>query len=204
MHWETLDTITLDGRTFRVESTRDDTMGPPWEEHEGHGNLREIRRRDEKRAGEVIILTHRGDRWAYDWAGAMRTAKREGWRINRDRIDCLARKLGRAPRPGEIRAEAVRCDLEFCRDWLNDEWQWIGVSVHLLGPDGESLETADLWGIASFGDYWREVARELAGNILQERGRLWRGALREARERVHWIARGVVTTGTRGDLRVFL
>jgi len=120
-HWDSLGTIQRDGRTFRVASTRDDSMGAPWEEHDGHGKVREIRQRDEKRAGERIIANYRGQRWAYDIAGAMVLAKRDGWGIGDDERAALARRLGRAPTAGEVRAAAVESDYQFCAGWLRDD-----------------------------------------------------------------------------------
>jgi len=65
--------------------------------------------------------------------------------------------------------------------------------VELLGAHGEAIADASLWGIESTGEYWRDVAADLAADILYERATAWRAALREARERAYWIARGVLT-----------
>jgi transposase len=45
------------------------------------------------------------------------------------------------------------------------------VCVQHIGPDGEPVgdEFAHaLWGVESCGDYWREVAAELAGEMLPD------------------------------------
>jgi hypothetical protein len=70
--------------------------------------------------------------------------------------------------------------------------------VRIIGADGEPMgdefEHA-LWGVESEGDCWKEIARELAEQILGERADQWRGALKEARERKAWASRDVQTVG---------
>lgn len=37
------------GHTLKIEVERDDDMGPPWAEHDGHGPVSEWERRDKRR-----------------------------------------------------------------------------------------------------------------------------------------------------------
>lgn len=63
------------GRQFVARVHRDEDMGVPWEEHDGHGPVRLLDRNESKRPGEVLM----GQRYAYDWAEALVIAERDGW-----------------------------------------------------------------------------------------------------------------------------
>lgn len=198
------------GHAFRAFLVPDDSHGRPWEESDGHGPVREVSKGwhgIEKRPGERPLYAggrrkrplYAGGRrersHAYDWQAAMRAALADGWGTSDGR------------QPGETRrqyaARAVAADFEFLRAWCAGEWHYVGVCVARLDSEGEPLEdpySFALWGVESCGDYSREVARELAHECLHAAGLLpdqcrarWRAALREARERRYWNARGVVT-----------
>lgn len=193
IYYETKDRIQIGERTFEVRIYDDDDSQRPWERSDGHGPVREIRSRDEKRPGERIMTS--GERhayvWAYDWQGAMQLAKRDGWGLGDKARAELARKLGRQPTPGEVRAESVRRDFEFLNGWVCDEWRYVGVVVMPIDPETDEPDDSDeftyaLWGVKSCGDYWREVARELADEACSELDK-------EQRERDEWAARDVMT-----------
>jgi hypothetical protein len=141
-----------DGSTARVSVLPDDTLGAPWEEHDGHGVVSEWTRRD-KAPGELVLCEDRGKRRFYDFSESVKIARRHGWGAE-----------GRTPR--ERAALAALADFRRLRGWCNDDWSWCGVVVDVIRPDG-SLVSDSLWGIESDGDYWREVAAELL-NGLQE------------------------------------
>jgi hypothetical protein len=178
-----MDSIELKGLTFRVAIEPDDgALGAPWDEHDGHGPVRHTRAAF-KQPGERILHSDRDGQWLYDWAGAMRKAEKDGWGLSPDDTAALAQKLGRAPTPGEIRAEAVQRDFDFCRRYASGDWDWCGVVVTLLDADGEPThERESLWGIESDEySYHEEVARELAEEIASRIGRrkyAERGAVR--------------------------
>jgi hypothetical protein len=192
------ETLTFEGRDFEVALYSDTDTGPPWEECDGYGSIRTVYGSGlpSKLPGEVIIHADRGTYWLYDFKGATEEAKRDGWGLSDTEKAKLAKKLGREPTAGQIRQEAVKRAMDFCRRWLNDDWWWIGVCVRIIGPGGEpegdEFEHA-LWGVESDGDYWKEVAEELAGDILHEKRKAWRAALRERRERRYWASRDIVT-----------
>ena len=121
-------------------------MGPPWEEHDGHGPIR-TGSADNKAPGERALAHD----LLYDWQGAMQLAKEDGWGLGPDQLATLASGLGRTPTPGEVRAEAVRRDFLYCKGWVNDEWCWCGFQVTITDPDGEELDYPDnsCWGIES-------------------------------------------------------
>lgn len=169
-----MDNITLKGLTFRVELVGDvGGIGAPWDEHDGHGPVRFARNDDPKRAGERVLHHDRSALYLYDWAGAMRLAKKDGWGLAPDALAAFAKRLGRDPTAGEIRAEAVQRDFDYCRRYASGDWCWVGVEVTLLDVDGETThERESLWGIESDSyTYHDEVARELAEEIASRIGR---------------------------------
>lgn len=196
------DTYTIEhaGRNFVASLFNDsDSRAAPWEEYDGHGIIRQTYSpysRPDKKPGETIMHHTRGEVWLYDVQATTAKAKKEGWELCDAQLAKLAAQLGRAPTPGEVTAAAVQFDLEYCSGFLRGDWSYIGVGVQLVGPDGEpqdSSYTHAVWGIESTGDYWREVAAELAGEIMHSRASAWRAALKEARARKYWASRDVVT-----------
>lgn len=170
------ETVTLKGLTFRVTCETDCDMGPPWKEHDGHGEVREVRTfggKPEKRPGERVLHTDRYAAWFYDWQGAMSTAKRDRWGLCDDEKAELAEKLGHAPTAGEITTEAVQRDFDHLRGYCNDDWSWVTVYVTLLDTDGAPTgETESLGGIESnSADYINECALELVAEIANRIGR---------------------------------
>jgi hypothetical protein len=188
------------GRKFRANCYHDSDAGRPWENSDGHGPVRAIRSRDDKKPGERIMTS--GDRhayvWAYDVQEATKIARRDGWGLNPDELAKLAAKLGRKPTPGEIVARAVENDFEFLNGWVCDRWHYIGVSVVRIGADGKPMhdEYANAcWGIESDGDYWHEVARELAQEITHEIRANAALKCKETKARNYWASRDVMTVG---------
>ena len=155
--------FTHEGREFIACLYYDDSSDTPWERADGHGPVSEWTTRD-KKPGELVLCTDRKSKRFYDYAEAMRTAKREQWGTG---------ETGPAEGEtlGQYRHRAVMADFEFLRGWCNDEWHYCGVGVRLLDDEGEpeGAEYAHaLWGIESNADeYLREVAAELAGEILR-------------------------------------
>ena len=190
------DTLQHSGRSFLVERFYDDSSGPPWEQSDGHGSARWIEDRDPLARGEVVLCDLPRGRWVYDFGSALLTAARDKWGLSPENRQRLADRLGRKPSRAQIRAESVRQDMAFLRGWCVDDWCYIGVCVRIIGPKGEPegdrYDNA-LWGVESLGDYWEEVAQELADDILHDRRKVWRDALTEARKVKYWNARDVVT-----------
>ncbi len=158
------DTFTHDGLTFTFRTERDDDTGAPWDEHDGHGPVSEWRSSYNgqpvmKRPGQMVLIHDRGSYRLYDFAEAVRMAKRDGW--NADPLDV----------PGETKGQrahkAAMADFNRLRRWCNDQWYWCGVIVTCDDLPGEP--SASLWGIESdAGEYFAEVAKELADEIIAE------------------------------------
>lgn len=175
-----MDSIELKGLTFRVEVKPDDgTIGAPWDEHDGHGPVRDVQYCNgdpstiRKPPGERVLYADRGTVWLYDWQEACRIAKRDGWGLAPDDIGRLKVRLGREPQPGDIRAEAVQRDFDYCRRYASGDWYWCGIVVTLLDVDGEpTRECESLWGMESDAlTYLDDTASELASEIARRVGR---------------------------------
>lgn len=171
------ETITLKGLTFRVTCEPDCDMGPPWKEHDGHGEVRETRCYKyvalvEKRPGERVLHSEGGTAWLYDWQSATVTAKRDRWGLCDDDKAKLAETLGRAPTADEITAEAVRRDFDHLHCYCEGDWSWITLCVTLLDCDEEPTEEREyLGGIESDADeYINSEALGLAGEIAKRVG----------------------------------
>jgi hypothetical protein len=170
------------GLRFAVAVERDDDSTPPWENEDGHGAISDWQRRERTTDGHVKapyerILCDDGRNYCssvrvYDMRESMRIAKREGWGLGPDELAALAKRLGRAPKTGDVLAESVERDYQRMRAWCNDEWFYVGVVVTLQDVDGnDTPETESIWGIESDSeDYLAEVAQELAQRIADRVG----------------------------------
>lgn len=174
-----------EGYALKVDTEYDEGMGPPWEEHEGHGPVSDWVSRD-KRPGERLLHNDRGSKRYYDIEAATELARKDGWGLSDEKIALLTSGMCRAPTAGEIRAAAVESDFDLMRGWVDDEWHWVGVVVKLIGPDDEEIADSSLWGIEDNSDYWREIAAELGEGLIAEH-------LKETAEAGYWAARGVLT-----------
>lgn len=151
-----METIEVNGRQFGVRVERDEFMGEPWKEHDGHGIVSEWTTRP-KRPGERILIQNRDSRRYYDVAATLAIAKREGWGT-----------AGTEGLTGKAKAaKAVDADFEFIRGWCADEWEWVVVEVWPIDEHRKRTgESQYLGGVESLGDYWLEVATELARDII--------------------------------------
>ena len=159
------DKVTLpDGFTLTFTSEFDQDSSAPWDEECGHGPVTDWVRR-EKRAGELLLCSDGILKRFYDFAGAMAIAKRDGWGLSDEALATLTRKLGHAPTKGQLAEAAVLADFHNLEGWANDRWHYIGVIVTLRNPEGEEVETESLWGVEDSGDYYQDVAEELAEQL---------------------------------------
>lgn len=196
------------GYTVRVEFTPDDCSSLPWQEFEGHGEIRTVYARyghPEKKPGELVIHEERGTHWLYDVQGVISKATREGWGLQPEEVAKLAEKLKRAPTKREIIARAVELDAEYCAGWLDGRYSWAVCWATVLDPEGREVSSYCLGGVEwdAYGPNTyatEDTARDVVSNALHEAGLTltqrrvaWLAALREARERWAWAARGVET-----------
>jgi hypothetical protein len=151
----------VDGFTVRAIICDDRDSGPPWQEEDGHGPVSDWTSRN-KRPGERTLVQDHGSRRFYDFAEAVKIARRDRWG------PVLEGKSA-----GEIAAAAVERDFKALKAWCNDEWHYVGVrlAVFRAGVPMAS-HAASLWGIeANYPDgdgnaYLTEVANELLDEAL--------------------------------------
>lgn len=183
------------GMQFECVVSQDDVLRAPWDEHDGHGSVRTAYRyygKPDKRPGEVIIWSERGDHWIYDFAGAVKKARAEKWGFTGARVFMT---------PNQIAAEAVRRDMDYCREWLRGDRMWASIEVYRVDAEGERIGESEYLGGIDYGysseddKHLREYAAELAGTIADAARTAWLAALKEARARRYWAARDVETVG---------
>jgi hypothetical protein len=167
-------TITVQGLEFKVRHQDDDDINP-WENCDGHGSVRTIYTRgglrycDQKKPGERVLHRDGCDVWLYDWAGACKKARTEGW--NAKPYDA----------PNRIE-RAVQSDFDYLQRFLRGDWRYIGITV--TAPDGQ--ETS-LWGVETSDDkYVEEIEHELANELAHV-------VAKERAEVQYWAERDVVT-----------
>lgn len=170
-----------DGFEVRIETPSDRDMGPPWEEHDGHGPVTGWAFRGKKAGERVLNSTHCSYRY-YDFSAAVKIAKRDRW----GDADALAKQLGREPTRGELAAWAAEADFKRLKDWCDGRWHWIGVVVRVRDSDGKTVFRDSVWGIEDDTDFWKDVAIERIDAFREEHER-------ERSEARYWAERDVVT-----------
>ena len=121
---------TPNGNTFKLELEHDEFMKAPWEECDGHGEVSDWTARD-KKPGELVLYSDRRNKRYYDFQGAVRTARAEGW-------GCSG--LTGKETKGERASKAARADFEYLRRWCTDQWHYAWMCVVILNADGEEVE----------------------------------------------------------------
>lgn len=141
--------------SFRVEWFYDSYSDAPWDEECGHGEVSDWTTRD-KRPGEMILSSDRRMKRFYDFAGAVKTARAEGW--NTAPFEW--------PSAGAKAHAAAMADFDYLRRWCNDDWHYCGIVVTLLNADGEPDSVdASLWRIESDSP---ECHEEVVNELIQE------------------------------------
>ena len=147
--------------SFRVEWFYDSYSDAPWNNEDGHGPVSDWEHRS-KKPGEMILNSNRRFHRFYDFAEAVKLARRDGW----DTKPYGTRK------PGERAHAAVMADYNYLRQWYDQQWHYCGIVVTLLDADGEPDVNASLWGIEdglpSMSEYHEEVIGELINECLSQ------------------------------------
>jgi hypothetical protein len=168
------ETVDLGGAySARIKLVHDADHGAPWDEQDGHGPVSDWRDKDSKRAGERVLVVEdrRSKARFYDFAAAVKIAKRDGWGTAGD--EGLSK--------GAKAARAVEADFKYLQGWCNDQWHYVGVVVALLRED-EVVQESSCWGVESIGDYWRDIAAENLAECRRMEAKARRQARRDARE----------------------
>lgn len=173
------------GYSALVRCDYDPAAVAPWDNSDCHGPVSDWTTRA-KLPGERVLCEDRGIRRYYDYAEAVRIAKRDGWD---------APPYGTGTK-GERAARAAAWDFEYLRRWCNDGWHYLGVMVTVY-RNGAEVADDSLWRVESEGDYWRETAAEMIDYAISKdrkaRAKAAKAARLEAKERNYWACRDVVT-----------
>jgi len=149
----------IDGLRVVATIHEDSDHGNPWDNSDCHGPVTKWIRRG-KNAGERVLSEDRGAFRYYDFAGAVKTAKAEGWGIAKEGESNAQRA-----------ARMAEHDFEVLRAWCNDEWNYCGISVQVFHDDIELTGEYDhaLWGIElNYPESGNEYLNEVAGEYLVE------------------------------------
>jgi hypothetical protein len=155
-HGETIG-ATIKGFKVAARLEHDPDAGEPWKNCDVYGPVTDWTH-CAKAPGQRILVTDRDARRYYEWAEAIKIAKRDKW-------DAPPYGEGTA---GEIAARAVEADFKRLQAWCNGEWYYVSV-VLSVSRNGIMLDdnAASLCGIESdSGDYLTEVANELVDEAL--------------------------------------
>lgn len=175
-----MDTIELNGLTFRVDFEHDHDAGRPWDNCEGHGPVRQASRGYDgniiKRPGERVLYA--GGRneysWVYDWQVACKMARADRWNA--------------APYDAPNRIErAVQADFDYLQAWCEDRWSYVIVTVTLINDDGTDGASDCMGGVETWKDYHHDCAREMAQGLADT-------VMAELAEVQRWAERDIVTT----------
>ena len=85
----------------------------------GHGPVSEWTTRAKQLGERVLVEDRRGAKRYYDFAEAVRIAKRDGWD---------APPLGEGTK-GQRAARAAEADFNRLRGWCNGDWEYVGIVV---------------------------------------------------------------------------
>jgi len=141
--------------SFRVEWVYDHDCDPPWDREDGHGPVSDWEHRS-KRPGEMILNSDRGSHLFYNFAEAVKLARKDGWNT----------APYNWPSRGAQAHAAALADFDYLRRFCTDQWHYCGIVVTLLNADGEPDSVdASLWGIESDCD---GAAEELIAECLSQ------------------------------------
>lgn len=143
--------------SFRIEWCYDTDADAPWDREDGHGPVSDWTSRD-KRPGEMILCSDRRMKRYYDFAEAVKIARRDGW----DTKPYGTRK------PGERAHAAAIADYNYLRQYIAQDWHYCGIVVTLLDADGEPDVNASLWGIEYGLPGMSEYYEEVIGGLIYE------------------------------------
>lgn len=144
------------GWKIKVEFQRDEDYGPPWKEHDGHGEIVETHCRQDH-MGDWELNSERGWYRYYDWKATLPIAIKDRW-------DAAPYGVGTKH---ERAMRAMKADYEYLRAWCNDAWWYVGIIVTLLDENDEEIDEESCWGFESNCiDYLCSEARSWAAHML--------------------------------------
>jgi hypothetical protein len=160
--------ITVQGMNFKVSLVRDDDMGFPWENEDGHGEVSQWTRRS-KAPGEMTLCEAQGMRRYYDFQSAVKLARQDRWNT--------------APynwrTKGEQAHQSAMADFDYLRRFCTGDWEYVNVGVSLLDDNDDLMDypEAEFIGGVEYDPrdsiYVRQVAEDLANQIIETQRRMF-------------------------------
>ena len=150
-------TMKYKGYLFTIEVDYDEFQGPPWLHCDGHGPVSDWTTRD-KKPSEVVLSSIGGSNLYYDFSRAMKKAKEERWD---------AAPYGQGTK-GERAERAVRADIKYLRDYIDNAWVYVTLSVTLRG----SGYTTSLGGVEydySENGHWMTEVHLMADELIADK-----------------------------------
>lgn len=150
-------TMKYKGYLFTIEVDYDEFEEPPWLHCDGHGPVSDWTTRD-KKPSEVVLWTVGGANLYYDFSRAMKKAKEERWD---------AAPYGQGTK-GERAERAVRADIKYLRDYIDNVWVYVTLSVTLRG----SGYTTSLGGVEydySENGHWMTEVHLMADELISNK-----------------------------------
>ena len=132
----------VDGKTYTVEYHYDLDSGGPWENQDFYTENIETYdpqwyERGSKSPGEVLLTDYRNNVGVrYDFADAVRKVRES------DVVPEEGETIG------QLAERHVKREIQLIRDFLNDNWQYIGVVVRKAGTCRHCAETQSIWGVS--------------------------------------------------------
>ena len=181
------------GLNFECIVSPDDYCSMPWKENDGHGEMREIYSpyvRPDKKPGERIIYSDGRTYWVYDVAASIAIAKRDAWGCD---------EVTPGMSTGQGAAVSVESDIRYIVDWLNGDRFYVRIEVYQIDRDGEKRGDSEYLGGIDSGysrasdAYRKDCANDLASEIVYEKRKAWRAAMKDCRARHYWVSRDIIT-----------
>ena len=128
----------------------DSDYGPPWKEHDGHGEVEWVHRHLEDWEREWVLSWDGSSKLLYDYEASLEEARRDGWG------------------PGTPH-DAVKADFDYLYGYCNEDWWYIGIIVRLEDEQGEEIAEDSCWGFESSDmEYLTSEARSWAARMLKK------------------------------------
>lgn len=133
---------------FKIEYDSD--YGPPWKEHDGHGEVEWVHRHLEEWEREWVLVWDGYSKLLYDRKASLEIAKRDGWGLGTPE-------------------EAVQADFDYLYGYCTEDWWYVGLIVELRDENDELVAEDACWGYeTSDMTYLVAEARSWAAWMLKE------------------------------------
>lgn len=151
--------ITVNGIDYIVEYSNDDCFREPWNEFDGHGEVSEWTTRD-KKPEELVLASDRGFKRYYDFAGACKTALKDGW-SHASVLD--------TDTPKQRASKAAKADYEYLKAFCMGDWSYICILVRRADDCPCCGDSESLGGIEyGYGIDESHIDNEIIPDLISE------------------------------------